>query len=92
MGKPESVATLDVLSKTQSPASLTDSNLVGRAQSPYGFKGLTDFLDTIFKDIRVRGQKGGYFDPVVLNPPKKDFSIVREYVFQVVAPRDPGSR
>jgi hypothetical protein len=50
-----------------------------------------DFIHELFQDIKDRSRKGNNHGPVVMNPPKKLFSVVQELVLEVRLPQQKPS-
>lgn len=52
---------------------------------------VNDFINELFQDIKDRSRKAEYHGPVVMNPPKKLFSVVQGLVLEVRLPQQkPG--
>jgi hypothetical protein len=46
---------------------------------------LSDFVHSLFEDIKMRSSKANYHGPVIMKPPKSQFYAIQVIVLQVLA-------
>jgi hypothetical protein len=52
---------------------------------------VNDFINELFQDIKDRSRRADYHGPVIMHPPKKQFSVVQGLVLEVrLAQQKPG--